>query len=340
MDGINKNSDTVFSNSPPPKRARRGKLPTGFIMGKEVTVYNESSPHCLNLPSATYAGQSIELQEKSPFFQSTSDETACAFSRPVSLYSERDSRLLSDVLRVLGVDKKYMPDRVLAKKSDTFSLALELSLGELEEETISSVTSLVLQKNFDLKSYSESTIFSPDDQDGYKNYLNNDPKHDYVFFHKLKVSDDSEEESIHDFVIVRGAEKFHLLQSVSGAFTLEQWITGDSSMINNQAKEFKEDCDLSLFQCEKKSSPSSAKKMQRIYKEFEKIKSSFGRVIKTSNNKACSKSIFGQKFVPTLFSALKNSDDRPYFRMFSSSRRYLGVKKEDKITLEVYRGKI
>ncbi|WOG26801.1 hypothetical protein [Endozoicomonas sp. 8E] len=340
MNGINKNSGTVFSDSPPPKRARTGKVPTGVIMGKEVTAYNESLPRCLNLPLAPYTGQSTELQEKSQFFQSTLDEAVCAFSRPVSLYSEVDSSLLSDVSKILGVDKKYVPDRVLAKKSDTFSLALELSLDQLEEETLSSVTSLVLQKNFDLKSKSESTIFSADDQDGYKKYINSDPKNDYVFFHKLKVSDDDEEESIHDFVIVRGGNKFHILQSVSGAFTLEQWITGDSSMINNQAKEFKEDFDLSLLQCEKKSLPSSAKKMKRIHKEFEKIKSSFGRVVKTKNNKVCSKSTFGQKFVPTLFSALKNSDDRPYFKIFSSSRRHLGVKKEDKIALEVYKGKI
>ena len=76
---------------------------------------------------------------------------------------------------------------------------------------------------------------------------------------------------------------------------------------------------------------------EKYYEDYKKSKSSFNRIVRTRRNRPCSKGIFNQKIIPTLFATLRNSDDRPYFRIFSASRRYLAIKPEYKVFFEVHK---
>ena len=285
--------------------------------------------------------QSTVPQKESQLDQSA-DGAACALLKRVSLHEKTGGRLLSDVnFETLGADKKSILDR------HPLSYQLELSINELNGETICHTTASVLRKNFTKGEYSESSIFSLDDQDKYKAYINSDPKHDYIFVHKLKTSAYGREKETHDFVIVRKDKDFLILQSMVRVFTLEQWVTGNSSTVDKMQQSFKRSNDLFKLHRKNKSLINLTKelnddliKSKRYYEDFNKSKSSFNRIVRTRRNRPCSKGIFNQKIIPTLFAALKNSDDRPYFRIFSASRRYLTIKPEYKVFFEVHKNRI
>lgn len=266
----------------------------------------------------------------------------CALLKRVSLHEKTDGSLLSDVSsESLGADKKSILDRL------PFPCQIKLSINELKEETICHTTASVLKKNFTKGEYSESSIFSVDDQDKYKAYINSDPKHDYIFVHKLKASAYAREEETHDFVIIRKDKDFLILQSMVRVFTLEQWITGDSSTVDKMQQIFQRRNDYFKLCRKNKSAINSTEetmgnliRSKRYYEEFTKSKSSFNRIVRTRRNKPCSKGIFNQKILPTLFATLKNSDDRPYLRIFSASRRYLTIKPDYKVFFEVHKNRL
>ena len=285
--------------------------------------------------------QSTVPQKESQLDQDA-DGAACALLKRVSLHEKTGGRLLSDVnFETLGADKKSMLDRL------PLSHQIELSINELNQETICHTTASVLRKNFTKGEYSESSIFSLDDQDKYKTYINSDPKHDYIFVHKLKISAYGREKETHDFVIVRKDKDFLILQSMVRVFSLEQWVTGDSSTVDKMQQSFKRSNDfLKLYRKNKsginltEETMDNLIKSKRYYEDYTKSKSSFNRIVRTRRNRPCSKGIFNQKILPTLFATLKNSDDRPYFRIFSASRRYLTIKPEYKVFFEVHKNRL
>ena len=285
--------------------------------------------------------QSTVPQKESQLDQDA-DGAACALLKRVSLHEKTGGRLLSDVnFETLGADKKSMLDRL------PLSHQIELSINELNQETICHTTASVLRKNFTKGEYSESSIFSLDDQDKYKTYINSDPKHDYIFVHKLKISAYGREKETHDFVIVRKDKDFLILQSMVRVFSFEQWVTGDSSTVDKMQQSFKRSNDfLKLYRKNKsginltEETMDNLIKSKRYYEDYTKSKSSFNRIVRTRRNRPCSKGIFNQKILPTLFATLKNSDDRPYFRIFSASRRYLTIKPEYKVFFEVHKNRL
>ena len=285
--------------------------------------------------------QSTVPQKESQLDQDA-DGAACALLKRVSLHEKTGGRLLSDVnFETLGAHKKSMLDRL------PLSHQIELSINELNQETICHTTASVLRKNFTKGEYSESSIFSLDDQDKYKTYINSDPKHDYIFVHKLKISAYGREKETHDFVIVRKDKDFLILQSMVRVFSLEQWVTGDSSTVDKMQQSFKRSNDfLKLYRKNKsginltEETMDNLIKSKRYYEDYTKSKSSFNRIVRTRRNRPCSKGIFNQKILPTLFATLKNSDDRPYFRIFSASRRYLTIKPEYKVFFEVHKNRL
>lgn len=302
---------------------------------------NQESIYGMDRLQTSQTRQSTEPQKESQPDQGA-DRAACALLKRVSLHEKTDGRLLSDVsTETLGTDKKSIFDRL------PFPCEIKLSINELKEETICHTTASVLQKNFTKGEYSESSIFSVDDQDKYKTYINSDPKHDYIFVHKLKASACAREEETHDFVIVRKDKDFLILQSMVRVFTLEQWITGDSSTVDKMQQSFKGRNDFLKLHRKNKSVINLTEefkddliKSKRYYKEFKKSKSSFDRIVRTKRNRPCSKGIFNQKILPTLFATLKNSDDRPYLRIFSVSRGYLTIKPEYKVFFEVHKNRL
>ena len=285
--------------------------------------------------------QSTVPQKESQLDQGA-DGAACALLKRVSLHEKTDGRWLSDVnFETIGADKKSILDRL------PLSYQLKLSINELNEETICHTTASVLRKIFTRGDYSESSIFSLDDQDKYKTYINSDPKHDYMFVHKLKTSAYGREKETHDFVIVRKDKDFFILQSMVRVFTLEQWITGDSSTVDKMQQSLKRSNDFLKLNRKNKSVINLTEeikdnliKSKRYYEDFKKSKSSFDRIVRTRRNRPCTKGIFNQKILPTLFATLKNSDDRPYLRIFSASRRYLSIKPEYKVFFEVHRNRL
>ena len=282
------------------------------------------------------------VPQKESLLDQGADGAICALLKRVTLHEKTDDSLLSDVnSESLGADKKSILDRL------PFPCQIKLSINELKEETICHTTASVLRKNFTKGEYSESSIFSVNDQDKYKTYINSDPKHDYIFVHKLKASSYAREEETHDFVIVRKDKDFLILQSMVRVFTLEQWITGDSSTVEKMQQSFQRRNDYFKL-CRKNKSVINLTeetlgnliKSKRYYEEFKKSKSSFDRIVRTRRNRPCSKGIFNQKILPTLFATLKNSDDRPYLRIFSASRRYLAIKPDYKVFFEVHRNRL
>ncbi|WP_257276195.1 MULTISPECIES: hypothetical protein [unclassified Endozoicomonas] len=345
MNGINNNSNALGLPPSTPNQSL-SVAPTGVSMGRDITVYNQSKPSLLNLSSEARSGQSTVLKEEPPLVQDTLAESACAFSRYVSLHNEIkvDSSFLSNVeTETLDPDIECISERSFVKTRDTSPCPLELSINELRQETLCHSTRAVLEKNFS-KSYSTSYIFTVDDQDIYKTYINGDPENDYLFVHKLICIFDKKKECFHDFVIHREDNNFHILQSMANAFSLEEWITGDSDSIIEKQKKFKRDNDLILLHRENHLPPPFSKDDENmvimIKEELKNTKPSFDKIVKARINKPCSKAIFNQKILPTLFSALRNSGNHPYFRIFSVSRRYLDIKPEYNIFLEVYYAKL
>ncbi|WP_252176188.1 hypothetical protein [Endozoicomonas sp. 4G] len=321
MDPVNNDSGNADSFMPPAKSTRLERTRTGVSMGRDVTVNDESEPLLLNFLSVSGAGQSVVSQNRSQCVQSTSDETAWAFSKRVC------------------VDEKCLSDESSVKKNGTALCPLALSINELKEVTNCHDTAQVIKKYFTKNNPSEFYVFSLDDQDAYKKYINSESGQGRLFIHKLRSTAYGDREYYHHFVILRNDEGFQVLQSMVGAFTLEQWLTGDSSMIKDQHNYFKEWNDaVSLHRKTKLPTPFSEKTQstaKKYHQEFRKIKPSFDKIVKTRKNQSVSKAVFNQKVLPELFSALKNSDDRPFFRLFSFSRNYLRMKPEDKVFLEV-----
>ena len=276
------------------------------------------------------------VPQKESLLDQGADGAVCALLKRVTLHEKTDDSLLSDVnSESLGADKKSILDRL------PFPCQIKLSINELKEETICHTTASVLRKNFTKGEYSESSIFSVNDQEKYKTYINSDPKHDYIFVHKLKASAYAREQETHDFVIVRKDKDFLILQSMVRVFTLEQWITGDSSTVDKMQQSFQRRSDYFKLCRKNKSAINLTEETmgnlitsKRYYDDFKKSKSSFDRI------RPCSKGIFNQKILPTLFATLKNSDDRPYLRIFSASRRYLTIKPDYKVFFEVHRNRL
>ncbi|WP_422446406.1 hypothetical protein [Endozoicomonas sp. ALB091] len=323
------------------------ETPTGVLMGREVTVLKKSKPSSLNFPPGADKAKSTTIVEESQHIKRTLEETSCAFARCVSLHNEIkvDSRLLSNVAsEKQDIDKEYLPEKPLIKASDSFSSALELSINELNNEDACHTTVSVLEKNFSKEEYSRPYIFFPYDQQIYKTYINSDPEHNYIFIHKIYYLLPNVKVYSHDFVILRKNNLFEILQSMVGAFSLDQWLTGDPSTIIANKKNYQRANDLNLFSRDNESPPFFTKekkdKIKRLGEELKKTEQPFYKAIKTRKNKPCSKAVFNQKILPTLFSALSNSDDHPYFRMFAVSRRYLNIRPEYQLLLEVYNAQI
>ncbi|WP_252176520.1 hypothetical protein [Endozoicomonas sp. 4G] len=344
MNGIDNNSKIVGSPTPHQSQSQsQSETAMGVSMGRDV----KSQPSLLNFTPVAGTAQLTVPGEESKPVKDTLEEVSCAFSRTVSAQDEIKvgSGFLSNATdETLGTDKQCMSDKSPIKANSTCLSPLELSANELKNQYVCHITAEVLAKNLAKGNCSIPYVFSSDKQDIYKAYINCDPENDYIFVHKISYIHENIKTHCHDFVILRENNNFHILQSMVGLFTLNQWLTGDSSTIDDYTKTFKEGNDLILLnnksQLKLLFSNKEIDEVKRIWKELKSTKHLFNKIIKTRKNKPCSKAIFNQKILPTLFEALRNSDDRSYFRMFSASRRHLKIKPEYEIFLEVQNAKI
>ena len=297
---------------------------------------------------SNYFSQEAVLQKKEQSIPSRREVPACVFSKETEIKESADSHLPVDSCAATSNSyKKSLHDRLPPKANNETLQQLKLITNELQEETICHKTALFIQKHFTKDKLSDASIFLSGDKDKYKKYINADENYDYIFLHKLNVSAYGDEGNKHDFVIVRINKEFYLLQSMVEMFTLKQWISGECKGIDEAEKKLKVAKDLySLYQGNKHPRPLSEKQVDSLkkapgyYKEFKKAKPAFNRVVNTKRNKPVSKAIFNQKLLPTLFAALTNSSDLPYFRIFSTSRTFLTIKPEYEVFFEVYKTKI
>lgn len=346
MNGIN-NKSSIDSSTPSTSNQPPSETPTVVSMGRDITVHNKGEPLSLNIPPSEGAAQSIAPEKESQLVKETLDETISVFSRCVSLHNQvkEGSKLLSHAAsETLTVDTECMPEKPPAEARAATLSPLELSINELKDENVCHITVSVLEKNLSKEKYSAPHIFMFGEQQLYKEYINGDPDNNYIFSHKVSYIDDNVKVHSHEFIILRKDNTFHILQSMVDAFSLDQWLNGDSSTIIKNIKSLKKTNDLILFYQENNLPSLFSKeredKIKEMAKELKKIEPSFNKTIKTRKNKSCSKAVFNQKILPTLFSTLSNSDDHPYFRIFSASRRYLGIDPKYEIFFEVYDAQI
>ncbi|WOG30316.1 hypothetical protein [Endozoicomonas sp. 8E] len=342
MNGIN-NKSSIDSTTPSTSNQPPSETLTVVSMGRDISVHNESEPLSLNISPSEGATQSIAPEKESQLVKETLDETISVFSRCVSLHNEvkEDSRFLSHAAsETLTADTQCMPEKPPVEAKAATLSPLELSINELKNENVCHTTVSVLEKHLSKERYSVTHTFMFDEQQLYKEYINGNPENNYAFSHKISHIDNDVKVYSHEFVILRKDNRFHILQSMVDAFSLDQWLNGDSSTIAKNKKSLKKTNDLILFYQENNLPSLFSKEredeIKEMTKELKKIEPSFNKTIKTRKNKSCSKAIFNQKILPTLFSTLSNSDDRPYFRIFSASRKYLGIDPKYEMFFEVY----
>ncbi|WP_448217095.1 hypothetical protein [Endozoicomonas sp. 2B-B] len=346
MYGIDNSSKIVGSPLTTPHQSQ-SKTPMGVSMGRDVTVYNKSQPSLLNFTPLAGTAHLTMPEEESQLVKDTLEEVSCAFSRIVSVQDEIKvgSKFSSNSIdETLGADKRSLSEKSPLKPSCASLSPLELSTSKLKNQYVCHITAEVLAENLAKGNCSIPFVFSSDEQYLYKTYINSDPENDYIFIHKISYIQENIKTYCHDFVILRENNNFHILQSMAGMFTLNHWLTGDSSTIEDSTKTFKEGNDLILLNSKNQLkllfSNKTIDEIKKIWKELKSTKHSFNKIIKTRKNEPCSKAIFNQKILPTLFETLRNSDDRPYFRLFSVSRRHLNIKPEYEIFLELQNAKI
>lgn len=219
-------------------------------MGRDVTVYNKSQPSLLNFNPLAGTAQLTVPEEESQLVKDTLEEVSCAFSRIVSVQDEikAGSRFLSNATdETLGADKQCMCEKFPIKPGSASLSPLELSTNELKNQYVCHITAEVLAEKLAKGNCSIPYVFSSEEQHLYKTYINSDPENDYIFIHKISYIHENIKTYCHDFVILRENNNFHILQSMAGMFTLNQWLTGDSSTIEDYTKTFKKGNDLILL---------------------------------------------------------------------------------------------
>ncbi|WP_448217093.1 hypothetical protein [Endozoicomonas sp. 2B-B] len=342
MNGIN-NKSSIDSSTPLTSNQPPSETPTVVSMGRDISVHNKSEPLSVNIPPSEGAAQSIAPEKKSQLVKEALNEATSVFSRCVSLHNEvkEDCRLLSHATSETSTaDTQCLSEKPQAEARAATLSPLELSINELKDKNICHTTVSVLEKHLSKEKYSVTHTFMFGEQQLYKEYINSNPENNYAFSHRISYIYDNVKVYSHEFVILRKNNRFHILQSMVDAFSLDQWLNGDSSTIVKNKKSLKKTNDMILFYQENNLPSLFSKEREDEIKEMtedlNKIEPSFNKIIKTRKNKSCSKAIFNQKILPTLFSTLGNSDDRPYFRIFSASRRYLGIDPKYEMFFEVY----
>ncbi len=234
---------------------------------------------------------------------------------------------------------------LLFLENNSISCPITKSISKLKNNFICHDTaSTVFELHGDHKLY-ETQTFSEKMQDEYTGFMNQDK--DHIYYHKLLVSECGKKINKHDFVVIMKKDNYRILQSMSEAFTLEQWLENDHTKINSKLLTFsfskntiKQHGIARLKRLYNESEIDTLKQAANLHSDFQAIENYLNKIAKNNTNGIIPKNAFFQKIIPTLFQVLRNTSDKPYLKLFATPRRYIGIKPEYEVSLKVCKKRI